>query len=664
MKHFLITVLCAAALMPVSHACLSQTLEGEGPDDAAPASATVTLRFDAPGMETATRALSPQGEKTVRDLNVWFFSKRFGDDIARHVYTDANTSQVSTTLYPTDYELYVIANAGSDLGALPQQQIAAYAASVVSQEELTSNGTLPMAARQEVSVTGNTTISVALERCVSRLDVSIEVAPALRGHLLIRSVQLCSVPRSCVFFGQNRPATGGTFDYPKQTLSGETFEGSYYLWENAQGTNAAITDPKQRNRANAPAAATCLHIEASYDGRKADCYVYPGENTTTDFNLRRNTHYRMQVRMLGMNETDTRITTTELDVAAFPQASYAPGETAHTTLSLRSSNNPGGLFYLAYAIPQGGGTLTIDGVSHTPGVPFLFAQGESKSARVAYTQASEGEARIVFTLSDAYGFPLERRIETTYKTPYPPIEASTTDPGTARIGLPVQFYLSFSEADYTGSFRVRYELSEGEGTLSTPEVNGWNSGTTLAFDMAQRIRMNFLPSARGTARLHFTVSDDHGQSRTVERAISVSGTSVSTSASWEIDGDRFVAPEDSTLSTYYRDPCYLRVSASLSKPLGVAATVSVRLRYMLEHRVIYGTSSDERMDERVSVTIPAGQTSATVVARRYSEYCYVDNESYPHVLVKEGYRVEPIPGIDMVSVVGASCSDENIEFTY
>lgn len=664
MKHFLITALCAAALLPLSHACLSQTLDGEGPDEAVPASATVTLRFDAPGMETATRALSPEGEKAVRDLNVWFFSKRFGDDIARHVYTDANTSQVSTTLYPTDYELYVIANAGSDLGALPQERVAAYAASIDSPEELTHNGTLPMAARQEVAVTGNTTLSVALERCVSRLDVSIEVAPALQGHLLIRSVQLCSAPRSCTFFGENRPAAGGTFDYPKQTLSGERFEGSYYLWENAQGTNATITDPRARNRANAPAAATCLHIEASYDGRKADCYVYPGENTTSDFNVRRNTHYRMQVRMLGMNETDTRITTTELDVAAFPQASYAPGETAHTTLSLRSSNNPGGLFYLAYAIPQGGGTLTIDGVSHSPGVPFLFAQGESKSARIAYTQAAEGPARIVFTLSDAYGFPLERQIETTYKTPYRPIEASTTDPGTTRIGVPVQFYLSFSEADYTGSFRVRYELSEGAGTLSTPEVSGWNSGTTLAFDGARQIRMNFLPSARGTARLRFIVSDDHGQSQTVERAISVSGTPVATSASWEIDGTRREAPEDSTFSTFYRDPCYLRVSASLSKPLSVAATVSVRLRYVLEHRVIYGTSSDERMDERVSVTIPAGQTSASVIARRYSEYCYVDNESYPHVLVKEGYRVEPIPGIDMVTVVGASCTDANIEFTY
>ena len=421
MKHFLITALCAAALLPLSHACLSQTLDGEGPDEAVPANATVTLRFDAPGMEAATRALYPEGEKAVRDLNVWFFSKRFGDDIARHVYTDANTSQIATTLYPTDYELYVIANAGSDLGALPQERVAAYAASIDSPEELTRNGTLPMAARQEVAVTGNTTLSVALERCVSRLDVSIEVAPALRGHLLIRSVQLCSAPRSCTFFGENRPAAGGTFDYPKQTLLGETFEGSYYLWENAQGTNATITDPRARNRANAPAAATCLHIEASYDGRKADCYVYPGENTTSDFNVRRNTHYRMQVRMLGMNETDTRITTTELDVAAFPQASYAPGETAHTTLSLRSSNNPGGLFYLAYAIPQGGGTLTIDGVSHSPGVPFLFAQGESKSARIAYTQTAEGPARIVFTLSDAYGFPLERQIETTYKTPYRPI---------------------------------------------------------------------------------------------------------------------------------------------------------------------------------------------------------------------------------------------------
>lgn len=664
MKKYLIVLLTVAALLPLSHACLSRTLEAEAPAGATCDPASVTLEIDCPGMEQITRALDPAQEKAVHDLNVYFFSKQFPDDIAEHVFSDGNTSRVSVNLFPTDYDLYVIANAGRDLGEISRERVAAYSATVGTEQELTGNGRLPMAARQEAHITGKTTLSVVLVRCVARLNVSLNVTEALKGHLVLKSVQLCGIPRSGVFFDENRPTEPDRLDYPKQSLSGDSFSGSYYLWENIQGVNTSITDQKQKNRANAPAAATYLHIEASYDGRKADYYIYPGANATSDFNIRRNTTYTLQVNVLGINDVDTRVSTTELSVTPFPNASYAPGETAFSTLSTRSTHNPDGLFYLTYSIPLGGGTLLIDGAAHTPGIPFLFAKGGGKNAQIAYTQHSEGSARIAFTLTDSYGFTIDKEIGTTYKIPYMPIEASVTDPGSAVVGVPCVFYLTFSEQKYEGPFNVKYELLEGTGSLTSTVISRWSSGTTVKFDKGEQVRLGFFASEKGAARLRFTVSDNNGQSKTVEQTIRVSGKSVRAYASWDITGSEQHTMLDSTERTTYRDPCYLNVYVELSKSVSASTTVMVELHYTADHRGFYGSSHTQQVTDKVSVSIPAGQTSGSAVARQYCEYCYIDNESYPHVLVIEGDRIEPTSGEDMVRIVAASCSDSNIDITY
>ena len=664
MKKYLIVLLAVAALLPLSHACLSRTPEAETPDGATYDPASVTLEIDCPGMEPVTRALDPSQEKAVHDLNVYFFSKQFPDDIAEHVFSDGNTSRVKVSLFPTNYDLYVIANAGRDMGEISREKVAAYSATVGTEQELTRNDRLPMSARQEVRITGNTSLPVSLVRCVARLELSLNVTEALKGHLLLHSVQLCGAARSCSFFSDNAPSETNRLDYPKQTLSGDSFNGSYYLWENMQGVNSSIADQKQKNRVNAPAAATCLHIEASYDGRKADYYIYPGANATSDFNIRRNTTYSLQVNILGISEVDTRVSTTELSVTPFPATSYAPGETAFSTLSTRSTHNPDGLFYLTYSIPQGGGTLLIDGAAHTPGVPFLFAQGGGKNAQIAYTQQGEGPARITFSLTDTYGFTIDKEIGTTYKIPYQPIEASLSDPGTATVGVPCVFYLSFSEPNYAGPFNVKYELLEGTGSLTSTVISRWSSGTTVVFDKGEQVRLGFFASEKGAVRLRFTVSDQNGQSKTVEQTIRISGKSVRAYASWDITGYEQHTMLDSTERTTYRDPCYLNVYAELSKSVSASTTVTVELHYTVDHRGFYGDTYTRQVTDKVSVSIPAGQSSGRAVARQYCEYCYIDNESYPHVLVIEGDRIEPASGEDMTRIVSASCSDPNIDITY
>ena len=189
----------------------------------------MTLEVECPGMELITRALDPTQESAVHDLNIYFFSRKFPDDIARHVYTNGGVSRVPVDLFPADYDMYVIANVGRDLGERSREQIAGYTATVASEQELTRAGRLPMAVHQEVSVTGDASLSVNLVRCVAKIDLSLSVAPALRGHLVLRSVRLCGAQRSCKLFGENRLAEAERIDYSKQSLSGDSFNGSYYL---------------------------------------------------------------------------------------------------------------------------------------------------------------------------------------------------------------------------------------------------------------------------------------------------------------------------------------------------------------------------------------------------------------------------------------------------
>lgn len=230
--------------------------------------------------------------------------------------------------------------------------------------------------------------------------------------------------------------------------------------------------------------------------------------------------------------------------------------------------------------------------------------------------------------------------------------------------MPCVFYLSFSEPNYAGPFNVKYELLEGTGSLTSTVISRWSSGTTVVFDKGEQVRLGFFASEKGAVRLRFTVSDQNGQSKTVEQTIRISGKSVRAYASWDITGYEQHTMLDSTERTTYRDPCYLNVYAELSKSVSASTTVTVELHYTVDHRGFYGDTYTRQVTDKVSVSIPAGQSSGSAVARQYCEYCYIDNESYPHVLVIEGDRIEPASGEDMTRIVSASCSDPNIDITY
>ncbi|MDE6374211.1 MAG: hypothetical protein K2L09_00455, partial [Alistipes sp.] len=79
---------------------------------------------------------------------------------------------------------------------------------------------------------------------------------------------------------------------------------------NLRGVVVGLT-AEQKGKENAPEFATCVEISGDYEigGKITDVTyrVYPGANSTEDFNVVRNHSYAITVRIQGLNPNDIRV---------------------------------------------------------------------------------------------------------------------------------------------------------------------------------------------------------------------------------------------------------------------------------------------------------------------------------------------------------------------
>lgn len=214
---------------------------------------------------------------------------------------------------PGEYDLYVAANLGADLGERSAQQL--LDCTIGRQEEY---ATLPMSAVMTVAIAPdkeNNTVTLpplSVRRTVAKIAYNIRVADKV-PDLELRSVRLCSVPgRTTLFTPASTPSTSEKdfTDAPLVELpdaARRSCSGVQYLFENPQGTVPSITDQRDKNADNAPSCASYLMIRATRGSRILDYRIYLGENNTTDFNVGRNTSHTLDITISGDNEVDTRV---------------------------------------------------------------------------------------------------------------------------------------------------------------------------------------------------------------------------------------------------------------------------------------------------------------------------------------------------------------------
>ena len=267
----------------------------------------VSLTVRPEKMSSVTRSVD---ETTIRDLNFYLYNADGG--IILHRYQTSATLRFECL--PGNYRMRIAANMGRDMGESP-----AWEDFTVKHSD--NYDTLPMSYEGDVTITSSssgilTLPTVEVQRCVSKISYNITVAPAV-ADIELRSIQLLSVPRSVSVFDMAAAPSDDSDDYmecPETELLGQQAVGDCYLLPNMQGSVASITDQRQKNPDNAPANASYLLIRAVRGEKVLAYYIYLGGNNTSDFNVRANCHYRLNISILGDNEVDTRISSYAVNV--------------------------------------------------------------------------------------------------------------------------------------------------------------------------------------------------------------------------------------------------------------------------------------------------------------------------------------------------------------
>jgi hypothetical protein len=244
-------------------------------------------------------------EYAIRDLNFYLYDDN--GEVVLHRYQTSATLRFECL--PGNYRMRIAANLNRDLGESP-----------ISEDfTVTHRDTydaLPMAWDGDVTIpaSGGSLPTVEVQRAVAKISYDITVKPS---DIELLSVQLLSVPRTVSIFDVEAAPSDDPDDYmdcPETHLSGRSAAGTSYLLPNMQGTVPSITDQRAKNADNAPENASYLLIRAVRGAKALAYYVYLGENNTSDFNVRANTHYRFNISILGDSEVDTRVSSYELNV--------------------------------------------------------------------------------------------------------------------------------------------------------------------------------------------------------------------------------------------------------------------------------------------------------------------------------------------------------------
>lgn len=260
---------------------------------------SVTLSVRSDKVETLTRTTD---EDAVSDVNLYLFGRN--SLTTQHVYSTSD--MLTFKCAPGEYEVFVLANMHADLGEMTAMQLEEY-----DLEQRDFDISLPMAARTEIRIaSGVSSLSLPpleVRRAVAKVSCNISVLPE---DMELLSAQLLSVPRTSRPFDTAARPSAADDDYTDSEilrLRGRQASMEYYLHPNPQGTNPAITDQRQKDAANAPVHASFLRLRAQRGDRILTYAVYLGENTTTNFDVLANRHYRLNVSILGDRDVDTRM---------------------------------------------------------------------------------------------------------------------------------------------------------------------------------------------------------------------------------------------------------------------------------------------------------------------------------------------------------------------
>ncbi|WP_319505236.1 DUF4906 domain-containing protein [Bacteroides graminisolvens] len=220
------------------------------------------------------------------------------------------------------YQIFIIANTNSSTWAADLTKGSTVAtlnnkATTLSTEAaIYGNGNenlMMMGSSGPQYISSQTSVSVALTRMLAKITFTFTIPQAL--NLSVTSVGIYNVPNviRCGAPGSTdiHPAVSGfsTAVYSETAVAAGTKTATYtwYVPENQKGT-VSNTNANAKNDL-APQNGMYIRLYGDYkdDGNSYVFTVYPGENITNDFNIRRNYNYNVTLNINNINLSDARV---------------------------------------------------------------------------------------------------------------------------------------------------------------------------------------------------------------------------------------------------------------------------------------------------------------------------------------------------------------------
>lgn len=258
-----------------------------------------------------------QGEDIrIKDINIYLWDENNPASVSH--YYQQNTTNITTTLSVGSYQIRIVANVGCDL-----ELIGNFAQNTTLLDQL-HNTDLPAnadkinifatAQKIEIPMPGQAiTIPIELKRLYARAYLDISVDPSVAASISLVSVQVRNIPTSAILFEvpsdiDNYPNADQCTAQSKVIMaSSNRINDKVYLFENLKPDNTVITVPSDRGDSNAPAGATYVHIIARSNSSLYSYLVFLGENSTSNFRIRRNTSTQYQISITGKSTADLRV---------------------------------------------------------------------------------------------------------------------------------------------------------------------------------------------------------------------------------------------------------------------------------------------------------------------------------------------------------------------
>lgn len=279
------------------------------------ASESMELHVGETDMAETKSSIAPS-ETAVR--NTCFAIYDASGNLARTCYFTAGGGSVSGLVKGRRYHVYALANMGDRSSA-----ISGYSSESAMRSGLTygistysslSSGGIPMASDGSVEFTCGSvsSLTVPVERLAAKYNVRVDRSLLSEGDVTVKSVALRQAAYEVLPFEPNlsyrwTDSVGNGDTASSSDLSSLNSGGSvaFYMLENRQGTLLpGNTDPWAKVPGNITARkdqCTYLEMECSYDSETLSSdnvtyRMYLGENSTTNFDISRNTVYTLTFR--------------------------------------------------------------------------------------------------------------------------------------------------------------------------------------------------------------------------------------------------------------------------------------------------------------------------------------------------------------------------------